>query len=110
MQQLGHQALEPFDLDLEFAAPAVGVDLGRIVALTPPMIGRLDDAELAADIPEGQSLGQVAIGFPEQSGHLVEPPSLPHESLLNSVYRGTPISGGPVFGEQTSARSDEPSF
>src|SRR5262249_3985283 len=30
-------------------------------------------------------------------------PSLPHESLLDPVYRGTPISGGPVLGEQTNA-------
>jgi hypothetical protein len=100
--QFGHQELEPLDLDLEFAVAAVRVDPGRIVALTPAMIGRLGDADLSADIPDGQPLGQVAIGFSEQSGHFVGLPSLPHESLLNSVYRGTPISGGPVFGGQAT--------
>jgi hypothetical protein len=99
--QFGHQELEPLEFDLEFAAPAVGVDPRRVVTLSPAMIGRLSDADLSANVRDRQPLGQVAVGVPEQSRHFVGAPSFPHESLLDTVYRGTPISCGPVFGEQT---------
>jgi hypothetical protein len=101
--QLGHQPLEPIDLGLQLAAPAVVVDLGRVMSLPPPVIGGLGHADLPTDVGDGQALGQVAIDFAKHLGHLVGGPSFPHdESLRDSVYRGTPISTGPVLGEQTS--------
>jgi hypothetical protein len=100
--QLGHQELEPLDLDLKLAAAAVGVDPSRIMPLAPTMVGRLSDAELSTNVRDRQRLGQVAVGFPEQSRHFVGAPSLSHEPLLGTVYRGTPISGGPILGEQAT--------
>jgi hypothetical protein len=63
--QLGHQELEPLDLDLQFTAAAFRVDPGGIVALAPARLRRLGDAELSADVPNGQTLGPVAIGLPK---------------------------------------------
>ena len=62
-EQLGDQPLEPIDLALEFAASAIGVDLVGVVLLSPPIIGCLRDANLSTDVRDGQSLGQIAVGF-----------------------------------------------
>src|SRR6516165_2044442 len=101
--QLGHDPLEPLDLGLELATAAIGIGLGRVMPLSPAIIGRLGDPGLAADIGDGQALGQVAVEIPEQSPHFVGGPSLPHGSLHGTMYPGTPISGGPILGEQTTA-------
>jgi hypothetical protein len=82
--------------------PCPSVDPSRVVTLSPAMIGRLSDTDLSTNVRDRQPLGRVAVGLPEQSRHFVGAPSFPHESLLDTVYRGTPISGGPVFGEQTT--------
>jgi hypothetical protein len=97
----GHEALEALDLELQFAAPAVGIDLSGVMPLPPTVVGRLGDASLPADIEHGQPLGHVAVEIAEYPHHLVGGPSLLHGSLLGTVYRETPISGGPVLGEQT---------
>ena len=102
-EQLGHEPLESLDLDLEMAAPAIGIDLGRVMPPSPAMIGGLGDADLAAEVGDGQSPGQVAIGVPQQSGHFVVGPSLAHGSLPVPVYRGTSISSGPTLGGQAIA-------
>jgi hypothetical protein len=101
---LGHQSLEPLGLGHEFPAPAVGVDLGRVVALSLAMVSRLGDADLSANIQDRQRLGKVAVGVTEQSNYFVGAPSPSHESLLDTVYRRTPILGGPVFGEHPNRR------
>jgi hypothetical protein len=59
-EQLGHEPLE--SLDFELAATAIGIDLGRVMRLPPAMVGGLGDADLAAEVGDGQSLGRVAIG------------------------------------------------
>jgi 1-deoxy-D-xylulose-5-phosphate synthase len=48
---------KPLDLDLEFPAPAIGVDLGGVVSLPPPVVGRLGDVDLPADVRDRQPLG-----------------------------------------------------
>src|SRR3954464_11489510 len=68
--------------------------------LSPAMVGGLGDADLAAEVGDGQPFGQVAVGVLQQSVHFVVGPSLAHESLPVQVYRGTSISGGPTFGGQ----------
>src|SRR5262249_11471984 len=85
--QLGDQPLEPLDLALQLAAAAVGGDLDGVVALAPAIVGRLGDAELATDVGDRQSLGQVPVGLAEQARHLVGSPSFRHGPLLGSVYR-----------------------
>ena len=45
---------------------------------------------------------EVAIKTPEQARHFLGGPSLSHGSLLGTMYRGTPISGGPIFGAQAN--------
>jgi Transposase DDE domain group 1 len=64
------------------------------------MVGGLGDAALAAEVGDGHPFGQVAVGVFQQSSHFVGSPSLAHGSLPVQVYRGTPISGGPIFGGQ----------
>src|SRR3954468_10468942 len=67
------------------------------------VVGRLGDVELPADVGDRQPLGQVAVDLAEQSRDLVGGPSLLHGSLLGTLYRGTPISGGPILGGQATA-------
>jgi hypothetical protein len=102
-EKLGHEPLHSLDLDLELAAPAIGNDLGRVVPLSPAMVGGRGDADLAAEVGDGQTPGQVAVGVFQQSGDFVVGPSLAHGSLPVQVYRGTSISGGPTFGGQPNA-------
>ena len=102
-EKLGHEPLEPIDFDLELATPAIGVDRGGVMAFSPAIIGGHGDAVLAADISNRQSLGQIAVNVFQQPSHFLGGPSLAHGSLRGKVYRGTPISGGPVFGEQVSS-------
>src|SRR5262249_36397708 len=78
-------------------------------ALSPAIVSRLGDADLAAHVGDGQPPGQVAVHIAEQSRHLVGGPSLLHRSLRDSVYRGTPSSGGPVLGEQARRSRSWPS-
>ena len=68
-EQLGHEPLEPLDLDFKLAAPAIGIDLRGVMPLPPAMVGGLGDADLAADVRDGQSLGQVAVGVLQQTSH-----------------------------------------
>jgi hypothetical protein len=83
--QLGNQELEPLDLSLQLAAAAIGVDLGGVVAFSPVIVGRLGDAELAADIGDRQTFGQVAVRLAESSRHRVGSLSFPHGPLLGRV-------------------------
>jgi hypothetical protein len=101
--QLGHQELEPLDLDFELAA-AIGVEPGGVVSLSPAMIGRLGNADISANVRNRQPLGQVTAGIPEPSRPFVGGLSFPHVSLLGTVSRGTPIPSGPVLGERTIER------
>jgi hypothetical protein len=64
-EQFGHQPLKAVDLELQLAAPAIGIDLARCMSLSPTIIGRLGDALLATDVRGGQSFGQIAVGVTE---------------------------------------------
>src|SRR6202044_1875349 len=66
----------------------------------PAMIGGLGHADLAAEVGDGHAFGQVAVGVFQQSSDFVVGPSLAHGSLPVQVYRGTPISSGPISGGQ----------
>jgi hypothetical protein len=99
-EEFGHEPLEPLDLDFELATASIGIDLFGVVSFSPAMVGGLGDADLAAEVRDGESFGQVAVGVFEQSSHFVVGPSLVHGSLPVQVYRGTSISGGPTFGGQ----------
>src|ERR1700733_3203846 len=72
--------------------------------LSPSMVGSLGDADLAAEVGDGQAFGQVAVGVLQQAGHFDGNPSLAHGSLPVRVYRGTSISGGPVSGGSPGGR------
>ena len=117
-EQLGHQPLEAIDLELQLAAPAIGIDLVRVVSLSPAIVGRLGDAIACDRCPRRSVLwpdrGRLRVAI----AHLVGGPSPSHGSLQGSFYRETPISAGPIFGEQTTeapkvtlgpARSPDPS-
>src|SRR5208337_3806048 len=102
-EQLGDEPLEAIDLELQLSAPAIRVDLLRVVLLSPPVIGRLGYADLSTDVRDCQSLGQIAVCLAQQPRHFLGGPSPSHGSLRESVYPETPISAGSVFGEQTSS-------
>src|SRR5208337_4505542 len=80
-EPLGDEPLEAIDLELQLSAPAVRVDLIRVVLLSPPVIGRLGYADLATDVRGCQSLGQIAVCFAHQSRHFLGGPSPSHRSL-----------------------------
>ena len=75
-----------------------------IVLLSPAIIGRLGDAVLATDVRDRQSLGQIAVGFASATAQ-------PRRRSIAFSWvppwaqstRETPISAGPVFGEQARA-------
>jgi hypothetical protein len=62
-EQLGHQPLEAIDLELQLPAPAIAIDLARIVPLSPTTVSCLGDALLATKVGDGQSFGRTAVGF-----------------------------------------------
>jgi len=106
-EQLGHQPLQPIDLDLQFAAAAVGIDLAGRVPLSPTMARRLCDPLFATEVRDRQSFGQIAVSVTEQSRDLFGVPSPSYGSLQDLLYPETPISTEPVFGEQASRVSQE---
>jgi len=81
----GDRELEPLDLGLELATAAVVGGAGRVVPLSPAVVGGLADAQLAADVRDGQPLGQLAVGVLEHAGDPVGGPSLLHGPLLGPV-------------------------
>jgi hypothetical protein len=83
--QLGDEAFSALDLALQFADTAGVIGLGGVMLLPPAVVGILGDAELAADIGDGQALGQVAVGVAKQANDLVGSPSLTHEFLLGVI-------------------------
>jgi hypothetical protein len=80
-QQLGDELFEPVDLGFQFTTTAVGVDLRRVVALPPAIVGGLRDAKLSTHIGDCQPPGQIAISLAQGALDLVGVPSLAHESL-----------------------------
>jgi hypothetical protein len=62
-EQLGHQPLEAIDLELQLPASAIVIDLARIMPLSPTIVRRLGYALLATKVRDGQSFGQIAVGF-----------------------------------------------
>src|SRR5208283_937975 len=72
------------------------------VLLTPAIVGCLCDSDLSTNVRDGQSLGQIAVCFAQDMRDFLGGPSPAHESLRGSVYRRTPISAGPDFGEQAT--------
>jgi hypothetical protein len=99
-EQLGNQLLESINLELQLSAPAIGLDLLGITLPAPPIVGGRTDAVLATDVGDGQSFGQIAVDFLQQPCNLVGGPSPFHAFLRELLYPETPISAGPVFGEQ----------
>jgi hypothetical protein len=85
-QQLGDEQLEALDLGLQLPEPTGLIELGRIVLLTPAIVGVLGDPELAAHVGDGEPFGQVTFGFPKQPHDWVGGPSLAQESLLDLTY------------------------
>ena len=92
--------LEPVDFEFQLATPAIGVDLAGGVLLTPPIIGRLRDPDFPTDVWNCQPLGQIAVCLAQNMRDFLGGPSPAHGSLRDSVYRRTPISAGPISGEQ----------
>ena len=62
---IGHEHLEPINFDLQFTHPKCIVGFGGLLSTTPIEVRVLADAQLATDIADPQSLGQVAIWIPE---------------------------------------------
>jgi hypothetical protein len=85
---------------------ALAVDLVGSVLLTPAIVGCLRDSDLATNVRDSESLGQIAVCFAQDMRDFLGGPSPAHESLRNSVYRRTPISAGPDFGEQASREAN----
>src|SRR5262249_17697086 len=102
-EQVGDEELEAFEFGVEFSELAGLVDPGGVEALPPAELGGLGDAELSADVGDGQPLGPVAGGLLSQPLDLLGRPSFGHLSLLGLAWDGTTISAGPSFGEQTTA-------
>src|SRR5262249_28687118 len=94
--------LESINLQLQLAASAIRVWLLRIAFLAPAVVHRLTDTVLAADVRNSQSFGQIALGFLEEMRDLVGGPSPSHRSLRGLLYSKSPLTAGPVFGEQVS--------
>jgi hypothetical protein len=61
-EELGHEPLLSLDVDLELATATLGIDLGRVMPVSPAMVGGLGDSDLAAEVGDGQAFGQVAVG------------------------------------------------
>ena len=66
------------------------------------MVGGLGDADLAAEVGDGQAISQDAVGVSQQPSHFVGSPSLARGSHPVQAYQGTPTSNGPFSGGQPS--------
>ena len=106
-EQFRHEPLEAIDFDLELARSAIVVDNRGVMSFSPAVIGGHGDAVLAADVRDRESLAQIAVNVLQQPSHFIGGPSLAHGSLPGKVYRGTPISGGPTFGEQVKGQPND---
>src|SRR5262249_28887791 len=73
------------------------------VAGLPAVVGLLADAELLADLGQGQAGGEVGLGLPEFADDLLRGVSFPHDRLLAPEGASeTLITHGPVSGEHTN--------
>jgi hypothetical protein len=79
--QLEDQRLESLDGGFEFADASGVIGLGRVVPLSPAMVGWLADAVLAASIGNGQPGSQIPVEWFPQSPNLVRCSAFLPESL-----------------------------
>jgi hypothetical protein len=99
-----NQLLETIDLEFQLAALAICIWPVRITRLQPASVVQLTDTVLAADFGNGQSFGQITVGFPQQSQNLICSPSPFHRHLHELPQLETLIFAGPVFGQQVRSR------